>query len=164
MEKNRSKAVECFNLMVTEPYYMFHFLAFFSYLVFRSSTAHLLLPHINHHLFYRVLLSLSLCVYRFLSGSPIFKMFLYSRFVFRKFKRFWRSVCWLPSRCELHSLSSGFSYWTVLYRCRSQSCHFFGLHCRRPKVVWLNARSCSILVVCVWWTLECLCDNCRICC
>ncbi|XP_015884906.1 uncharacterized protein LOC107420456 [Ziziphus jujuba] len=53
MEKNQSRGVECLNVMVTEPYYMFHFLAFFSYFVIRTSTAHLLLPHIAHHLLHR---------------------------------------------------------------------------------------------------------------
>ncbi|KAG2699641.1 hypothetical protein I3760_07G200500 [Carya illinoinensis] len=52
MEKKRSP-IEWLNLMVSEPYYLFHFLAFFSYLVIRSSASPILSPHLTHHLLYR---------------------------------------------------------------------------------------------------------------
>lgn len=41
------------NTMVTEPYYLFHFLAFFSYLPIRISAAHVLSPHIHRHILRR---------------------------------------------------------------------------------------------------------------
>ncbi|XP_041019277.1 thioredoxin-related transmembrane protein 2 [Juglans microcarpa x Juglans regia] len=52
MEKKRSP-IEWLNLMVSEPYYLFHFLAFFSYLVVRSSASPRLSPRLTHHLLYR---------------------------------------------------------------------------------------------------------------
>ncbi|KAL5558659.1 hypothetical protein UlMin_034870 [Ulmus minor] len=55
MEGKINKALEWMNLIVTEPYYMLHFLAFFSYLVVRTSVAPLLLPHITYRLLYREL-------------------------------------------------------------------------------------------------------------
>ncbi|KAH9799659.1 thioredoxin-related transmembrane protein 2 [Citrus sinensis] len=39
--------------VVSETYYLSHFMAFFSYFVVRSSAAAVLSPHIIHHLFYR---------------------------------------------------------------------------------------------------------------
>ncbi|EEF45854.1 thioredoxin-related transmembrane protein 2 [Ricinus communis] len=45
--------MEWVNKMVSEPYYLFHFLAFFSYLVVRISSSSLLSPPIAHHLLYR---------------------------------------------------------------------------------------------------------------
>ncbi|PON67833.1 Thioredoxin-like fold containing protein [Parasponia andersonii] len=53
MEGELSKAVQWLNLVVTEPYYMFHFMAFFSYLVVRTSSAKVLIPTITHRLIYR---------------------------------------------------------------------------------------------------------------
>ncbi|KAF7817111.1 thioredoxin-related transmembrane protein 2-like [Senna tora] len=46
------------NLMVSEPYYLFHFLCFFSYLVIRTSTTQVLAPSIAHHLLRRELQTL----------------------------------------------------------------------------------------------------------
>lgn len=39
--------------MVSEPYYLFHFLTFFSYFVVRSSATQNLAPHLTHHLLRR---------------------------------------------------------------------------------------------------------------
>lgn len=39
--------------MVSEPYYLFHFLTFFSYFVIRTSATQLLAPHVTHHLLRR---------------------------------------------------------------------------------------------------------------
>uniref|UniRef100_A0A7C8YHG8 Thioredoxin domain-containing protein n=1 Tax=Opuntia streptacantha TaxID=393608 RepID=A0A7C8YHG8_OPUST len=41
------------NTMVTEPYYLFHFLIFFSYLPIRISAASILSPQFSHHLLRR---------------------------------------------------------------------------------------------------------------
>ncbi|XWS72525.1 hypothetical protein CRYUN_Cryun02cG0047400 [Craigia yunnanensis] len=53
MEKKRSNPMEWLNQMVGEPYYLSHFLAFFSYFIVRSSVSHVLSPHITQLLFYR---------------------------------------------------------------------------------------------------------------
>ncbi|TXG61991.1 hypothetical protein EZV62_013354 [Acer yangbiense] len=45
--------MEWLNRMLSEPYYFFHFLAFFSYFIVRSSVASVLSPHIIYHLFRR---------------------------------------------------------------------------------------------------------------
>lgn len=47
--------MEWLNQMVGEPYYLSHFLAFFSYFIVRSSASHVLSPHIIQLLFYRVI-------------------------------------------------------------------------------------------------------------
>ncbi|KAK9273691.1 hypothetical protein L1049_018501 [Liquidambar formosana] len=52
MEK-KHEPLAWLNLMVSEPYYLFHFLAFFSYLVVRTSATSVLSPHITDHLLYR---------------------------------------------------------------------------------------------------------------
>ncbi|KAK7316694.1 hypothetical protein RJT34_00348 [Clitoria ternatea] len=41
------------NRMVSEPYYLFHFLTFFSYFIIRSSANQVLAPHVSHHLLRR---------------------------------------------------------------------------------------------------------------
>ncbi|KAK7320802.1 hypothetical protein VNO77_30619 [Canavalia gladiata] len=46
-------ALEWLNRMVSEPYYLFHFLTFFSYLVIRSSATQVLAPQVSHHLLRR---------------------------------------------------------------------------------------------------------------
>ncbi|CAN6721416.1 unnamed protein product [Malus baccata var. baccata] len=53
MEKKQSRPMELLNAMVSEPYYLLHFLTFFSYLVLRTSAAHVLSTHITDHLLYR---------------------------------------------------------------------------------------------------------------
>ncbi|XP_029130389.1 thioredoxin-related transmembrane protein 2 [Cajanus cajan] len=53
---NSSNPVQVFqwlNRMVSEPYYLFHFLTFFSYLIVRSSATQVLAPHVTHHLLRR---------------------------------------------------------------------------------------------------------------
>ncbi|KAK2661272.1 hypothetical protein Ddye_007805 [Dipteronia dyeriana] len=45
--------MEWLNRMLSEPYYFFHFLAFFSYFIVRSSAASVLFPHTIYHLFRR---------------------------------------------------------------------------------------------------------------
>ncbi|WVY90779.1 hypothetical protein V8G54_036293 [Vigna mungo] len=41
------------NRMVSEPYYLFHFLTFFSYFIIRSSASEVLAPHLIQHLLRR---------------------------------------------------------------------------------------------------------------
>ncbi|GLU01455.1 hypothetical protein SLE2022_187620 [Rubroshorea leprosula] len=53
MEKKGSKPMELLNQLVSEPYYLLHFLAFFSYFVVRSSASSILSPQITQLLFYR---------------------------------------------------------------------------------------------------------------
>ncbi|KAJ4825091.1 hypothetical protein Tsubulata_035206 [Turnera subulata] len=55
MEKRRNNRnpLEWLNLMVSEPYYLLHFLTFFSYFIIRTSATAVLAPHITRHLFYR---------------------------------------------------------------------------------------------------------------
>ncbi|RXH91812.1 hypothetical protein DVH24_020835 [Malus domestica] len=53
MEKKQSRPMELLNAMVSEPYYLLHFLTFFSYLVLRTSVAHVLSAHITDHLLHR---------------------------------------------------------------------------------------------------------------
>lgn len=45
--------MELLNEMVSEPYHLLHFLAFFSYFVIRTSAAQILSPQITHPLFLR---------------------------------------------------------------------------------------------------------------
>jgi hypothetical protein len=52
-EANHLKAMELLNEMVSEPYHLLHFLAFFSYFVIRTSAAQILSPQITHLLFLR---------------------------------------------------------------------------------------------------------------
>ncbi|CAN6583370.1 unnamed protein product [Malus baccata var. baccata] len=54
MEKKQSRPMELLNAMVSEPYYLLHFLTFFSYLVLRTSAAHVLSAHITDHLLHRM--------------------------------------------------------------------------------------------------------------
>ncbi|RDX92124.1 Thioredoxin-related transmembrane protein 2, partial [Mucuna pruriens] len=51
---NTVPALQWLNRMVSEPYFLFHFLTFFSYLVIRSSATQVLAPHVTHHLLRRV--------------------------------------------------------------------------------------------------------------
>lgn len=60
MGKEGGNPAQWLNLMVSEPYYLFHFLCFFSYFVIRTSASQVLAPHIAHNLLRRVTLSLSL--------------------------------------------------------------------------------------------------------
>ncbi|CAN6682034.1 unnamed protein product [Malus baccata var. baccata] len=53
MERKQSKPMELLNTMVSEPYYLLHFMAFFSYLVIRTSASHVLSAHITDHLLHR---------------------------------------------------------------------------------------------------------------
>ncbi|GAB4846467.1 hypothetical protein Ancab_025472 [Ancistrocladus abbreviatus] len=50
MIRNR---LQWLNTMVIEPYYLFHFLTFFSYLPIRVSSSLVFCPHINHRLLRR---------------------------------------------------------------------------------------------------------------
>ncbi|KAK9983041.1 hypothetical protein SO802_032566 [Lithocarpus litseifolius] len=45
--------MEWLNQMVSEPYYLSHFLTFFSYFILRTSTSSLLSPRLTHHLLHR---------------------------------------------------------------------------------------------------------------
>ncbi|XP_048436268.1 uncharacterized protein LOC125475511 isoform X3 [Pyrus x bretschneideri] len=53
MEKKQSRPMKLLNAIVSEPYYLLHFLTFFSYLVLRTSAAHVLSAHITDHLLHR---------------------------------------------------------------------------------------------------------------
>ncbi|EXB93388.1 hypothetical protein L484_010716 [Morus notabilis] len=53
MESERSKPVQWLNAMVSEPYYLFHFLAFFSYFVVRTPAAKVLVPAISDRFLHR---------------------------------------------------------------------------------------------------------------
>ncbi|XP_021894881.1 thioredoxin-related transmembrane protein 2 homolog [Carica papaya] len=53
VETKRCSLMEWLNQMVSEPYYLCHFLAFFSYLPVRTSASLALSPHISHLLVYR---------------------------------------------------------------------------------------------------------------
>lgn len=53
MEAERSKALQSLNAMASEPYYLFHFLAFFSYFAVRSSAAQVLVPSVADRLLHR---------------------------------------------------------------------------------------------------------------
>ena len=59
-KESSSNPVQWLNRMVSEPYYLFHFLSFFSYLVVRCAANQVLAPHLTRHLLHRVILSLSL--------------------------------------------------------------------------------------------------------
>ncbi|XP_020208448.1 thioredoxin-related transmembrane protein 2 [Cajanus cajan] len=50
---NPVQVFQWLNRMVSEPYYLFHFLTFFSYLIVRSSATQVLAPHVTHHLLRR---------------------------------------------------------------------------------------------------------------
>ncbi|XP_048436267.1 uncharacterized protein LOC125475511 isoform X2 [Pyrus x bretschneideri] len=56
MEKKQSRPMKLLNAIVSEPYYLLHFLTFFSYLVLRTSAAHVLSAHITDHLLHRIFL------------------------------------------------------------------------------------------------------------
>ncbi|KAF2302001.1 hypothetical protein GH714_031221 [Hevea brasiliensis] len=49
-KKHDHNPLRWLNLMVSEPYYLSHFLAFFSYFVLRTSSSLVLSPHITHRL------------------------------------------------------------------------------------------------------------------
>nr|XP_010925556.1 thioredoxin-related transmembrane protein 2 homolog isoform X2 [Elaeis guineensis] len=51
--KNRNHPFPWLNLLVTEPFYLLHFLAFFSYFVVRSSVSHTLSSDLSHRLLRR---------------------------------------------------------------------------------------------------------------
>jgi hypothetical protein len=54
MEKQHSgNPMEFLNIMVSEPYYLLHFLTFFSYFIIRTSATSVLSPHHIHHLLHR---------------------------------------------------------------------------------------------------------------
>lgn len=53
MGKGGSKLLEWLNLLVSEPFYLLHFLAFFSYFVVRISSSSVLSPQITQILLYR---------------------------------------------------------------------------------------------------------------
>ncbi|XP_061373295.1 uncharacterized protein LOC133315644 isoform X2 [Gastrolobium bilobum] len=52
-ESKSNRVFQMLNRMVSEPYYLFHFLTFFSYFVIRSSATHVLAPHLIHNLLRR---------------------------------------------------------------------------------------------------------------
>ncbi|XP_008220090.1 PREDICTED: thioredoxin-related transmembrane protein 2 isoform X1 [Prunus mume] len=53
MDKKQSKPMELLNTMVSEPYYLLHFLAFFSYFVLRTSVVQVLNTQITDRLLHR---------------------------------------------------------------------------------------------------------------
>ncbi|XP_014502836.1 thioredoxin-related transmembrane protein 2 [Vigna radiata var. radiata] len=50
---NAVQGFQWLNRMVSEPYYLFHFLTFFSYFIIRSSASEVLAPHLIQHLLRR---------------------------------------------------------------------------------------------------------------
>jgi len=55
---NTVPGLQSLNRMVSEPYYLFHFLTFFSYFIIRTSASEVLAPHLIQHLLRRVRFSL----------------------------------------------------------------------------------------------------------
>lgn len=55
-KQNNFRPGEWLNLMVSEPYYLSHFIAFFSYFVIRSSATRILSYNITHLLLCRVII------------------------------------------------------------------------------------------------------------
>ncbi|KAF5936148.1 hypothetical protein HYC85_027277 [Camellia sinensis] len=53
MENNQYDPITMLNQMVSEPYYLFHFLAFFSYIPVRCSASQIISPHFSSHLLHR---------------------------------------------------------------------------------------------------------------
>uniref|UniRef100_A0A5B7BV24 Putative thioredoxin-related transmembrane protein 2 n=1 Tax=Davidia involucrata TaxID=16924 RepID=A0A5B7BV24_DAVIN len=64
MEKEKNhNPISLLNEMVSEPYYLFHFLAFFSYIPVRCSASQVLSPHFTSHLLHReIQAALAFCV------------------------------------------------------------------------------------------------------
>ncbi|KAK8473126.1 hypothetical protein PHAVU_001G063300 [Phaseolus vulgaris] len=50
---NTVPGLQSLNRMVSEPYYLFHFLTFFSYFIIRTSASEVLAPHVIQHLLRR---------------------------------------------------------------------------------------------------------------
>ncbi|KAK4274259.1 hypothetical protein QN277_017510 [Acacia crassicarpa] len=53
MGKDSPNPGKWLNILVSEPYYLFHFLTFFSYFIIRCSATNALAPHLAHHLLRR---------------------------------------------------------------------------------------------------------------
>ncbi|KAL6957990.1 hypothetical protein U1Q18_042134 [Sarracenia purpurea var. burkii] len=53
IDNNQCSSITLLNLMVSEPYYLFHFLAFFSYIPVRCAASQVLSPHFSAHLLHR---------------------------------------------------------------------------------------------------------------
>lgn len=93
---NAVQGFQWLNRMVSEPYYLFHFLTFFSYFIIRSSASEVLAPHLIQHLLRRVKFSLFLSCTDFLTD---YLLYLFSSL--RKYKRCLCSRYWLSSRYAL---------------------------------------------------------------
>ena len=99
MEKQHSgNPMEFLNIMVSEPYYLLHFLTFFSYFIIRTSATSVLSPHHIHHLLHRVLSLIQnfLCFFLIITCPSILLISWF--FMYRKFKPFWHFLFWLLSR------------------------------------------------------------------
>lgn len=123
MEK-RKNPLAWLNLVASEPYYLFHFLAFFSYFVVRCSASQVLSSHILDRLFHRVS-AISYGEYLLVGFSDIrlplnrtglwYSIFFFFKFC-RRFKRFWRSPCWLSLRYLSPDPNLSVWYWKKLKR------------------------------------------------
>jgi len=117
---NPVPGLQCLNRMVSEPYYLFHFLTFFSYFVIRSSASQVLAPHLVQHLLRRVKFYLPFALSH---GSSLITYLTCSPSL-RKYKRCLFSRYWLSSRFAL--LKSD-RMWP----------RFFILLLHFPKIYWL---------------------------
>lgn len=77
MEKNQSdkqlNSITLLNQMASDPYYLFHFLAFFSYIPVRCSASHVLSPPFSSYLLHRVF------------HPPFYKFVSFSNFFYCRF-------------------------------------------------------------------------------
>lgn len=89
-EAEADPKMEAMKQVVSETYYLSHFMAFFSYFVVRSSAAAVLSPHIIHHLFYRVTYHLP---FSRLSTFLIWFLFFFKIYSCRRFKLFLHFPC-----------------------------------------------------------------------
>ncbi|OVA08556.1 hypothetical protein BVC80_209g301 [Macleaya cordata] len=53
MEKKKNEWLQWLNLMISEPYYLYHFILFFSYLIVRSSATQIFSPDVSYGLLRR---------------------------------------------------------------------------------------------------------------
>lgn len=74
---NNGNLMESINRVISEPYYLLHFLAFFSYIPIRCSASNVFSPLRSSHLLYRVLSS-SQIIFHFISWTRL--IYLYNCF------------------------------------------------------------------------------------
>lgn len=141
MEKKKQPLPSWLRLLLTHPFYLLHFLAFLSYLTFRtSSRLQILLPHLSHYSLLRKVLHSVFLFVNFLSlRCQCWWILICS--VFRRFNQFLRSLVSHLSRSVLLFLFSNslFSLQWSDHRAWSWILLFKSL-CRLCNVVgwWLN--------------------------